>query len=374
MNRPATSPLARSLGLLSLAATVAGLALVAPACAKQDSPKAPPTAVPPADEGAPAGEVAAAPTEPTGTDEAPAEPTAAAPGADGPAEGCKAYGDRLCVELGDGSETCNAARTITDLLPAAACAAGMAEIDFTVAKIKQLRQVCTTLVERLCADLGEATETCAMVRRETPSFPPERCSELLQNFDAVIADLRRMEARNQPLDADKIAKLNAGPVASFGPEDAKVTIVEFSDFECPYCTQAAAAVDQVKAKYADRVRIVFRHFPLNFHPNAHLASQAALAAGKQGKFWEFHDLLFKNQRAMERSDLEQHATTLGLDLAAFKADLDSGAFKAQVDADMKLGEEVAVDGTPTMFINGKRVGNPTDFAAISAMIEAELGQ
>jgi len=366
--------LASHKGLFTGLAVVGALALTA-ACGSKttETPAtAPPTEVPPAaaDAATPAEGEAAKADATEAKVEAVAAPTQ---GADELAPACKSFADRLCTEAGDPSETCTSVRMVAGLLPVAACDAAMKEIDFSVGKLKGLRQACDDLVAKLCKDLGETTETCAMVKRETPKFPTERCVQFLGQYDQVLGDLQRMEAKNKPLDAEKIAKIAGADAASFGPADAKVTIVEFSDFQCPYCSQAANAVTQLKEKYSDKVRFVFRHFPLSFHQDAHLASEAAMAAHKQGKFFEFHDLMFKNQRALKREDLEKYAGEVGLDLAAFKADLDNGAFKEAVDADMKLGETVAVDGTPTMFLNGKRIPNPTDFGAISAMIETELG-
>jgi|GEM_PF-304978 len=369
----------RAAGLLTSLAVIGGIAL-APACSKRASETPPTTAEPAtvkpaeadADEAtakAPEGEAnptdpAADPT-PTPTD-APTD----APTADGP---CGEYSQRLCKEAGEATETCNAVKTVVnDLLPAAACEAGLKDIQYTVTKLADMRKGCDDLVAKLCKDLGEDTETCAMVKRETPKFPPERCTQFLKQYDQVLADLQRMEAKNKPLDADKIAKLTADGAASFGPKDAKVTVIEFSDFQCPYCSRAANVVEQVKEKYSDKVHFVFRHFPLSFHKDAHLASQAAMAANAQGKFFEMHDKMFENQRALSREDLEKYATELGLDMEKFKAALDNGTYKEVVDADIALGTEVAVDGTPTLFINGKRASNPTDFAAVSAMIEEEM--
>jgi len=109
------------------------------------------------------------------------------------------------------------------------------------------------------------------------------------------------------------------------------------------------------------------------HGDARLAAQAALAAHQQGKFWEYHDLLFKNQRSLERASLEEYAKQANLDVAQLKKGLDDPALKAAVDADVKLGEEVNVSGTPTVFINGKRVANPTEFEPVAKLIDAALG-
>ncbi len=285
---------------------------------------------------------------------------------------CEDYATRMCKEAGEESATCASIKTTTELMPPTACAAALTDIGSAIKKLGEKNKKCNELVTKLCTDLGQATESCKMVSTQTKAFPPERCEMMLSKYPEVLADLQRQEARNQPLDAEKIAKISKGDVPAFGPSDAKVTIVEFSDFECPFCSRAAEAAHAIKEKYSDKVRFVFRQFPLPFHPNAHVAAEASLAAHEQGKFWEFHDKLFANQKALDRASLEKYAKEIGLDMAKFKQALDQKTYAAQVDAELKLGEEVAVDGTPTMFLNGARVANPTDVAAISAQIDQTL--
>jgi len=292
-------------------------------------------------------------------------------GAEGKSE-CEQYAAQLCEKLGEQSQTCASAKEVTELMPAAACKAGMADMAYTVAAVEKGRAKCTELMEKLCKDLGEDTESCQMVRAQTPSFPPERCNVMMEQYDEVVADLRRREDANKPLDEARQAKLLEGATATFGPTDSKVHIVEFSDFQCPYCSRSAAAVGEIKEKYGDKVHFVFRQFPLSFHSQAHLAAQAALAANQQGKFWPYHDKLFANQQALGRENLEAYAKELKLDMPKFNKALDDGAFKSAVDTDLKLGSEVSVSGTPTMFLNGKRISNPTDAAVISKAIEEAL--
>ncbi len=300
-------------------------------------------------------------------------PPAAAPAKASP-KACEDYAARICKESGgDESPGCAQIKGATELMPPEACAAGLANVDFTIKKLGEKRAKCDELTKKLCGDLGKETETCKMVETHTKTFPPDRCEMMLSRYDEVLADLKKQEAKNQPLAADKQALIATGADApAFGPADAKVTIVEFSDFQCPFCSRAATASEEVKKKYGDKVRFVFRQFPLSFHQDAHLAAQASLAANAQGKFWEFHDKLFQNQRALTRTDLETYAKDLGLNVVTFKKALDDKTFAAEVDAEMKMGEAVGVDGTPTMFLNGKRVSNPTDFAAISGETDAAL--
>ncbi|MFZ5440395.1 MAG: thioredoxin domain-containing protein [Myxococcota bacterium] len=157
-----------------------------------------------------------------------------------------------------------------------------------------------------------------------------------------------------------------------GPEGAKITIVEFSDFECPFCGRAEESVSQVMEKYAGKVRLVFRHFPLDFHPNAPKAAEASMCANDQGKFWEMHKVLFANRSALSVDDLKKHAATIGLDAAKFAECLDGGKMKAVVEKDKKDGAEVGVNGTPAFFINGKLLSGAQPFSEFEKVIDAEL--
>jgi protein-disulfide isomerase len=288
------------------------------------------------------------------------------------ATSCKDYSARICKEAGDASPTCEQVKSVTELMPPEACAAALGKVDIAVKKIADKRKQCDTLATKLCGDLGDKTQSCEMVQRETKNMPPERCDMMMQHYAEVLADLKRQEEKNKPLSGDKLAKIAGADAPAFGPADAKVTIVEFSDFQCPFCSRAANVAHQVKEKYSDKVRFVFRQFPLSFHQNAHPAAEAALAANAEGKFWPYHDKLFANQQSLDRPSLEKFAQETGLNMAAFKKALDEKTYSAKVDADFQLGQEVAVDGTPTMFLNGARVANPTDFEAISKQIEEAL--
>jgi protein-disulfide isomerase len=290
----------------------------------------------------------------------------------GSATACESYQKKVCDEAGEASPTCTTIKSALELMSPAVCDKALANVDFTIKKLGEKKKKCEELVTKLCADLGDGTDTCKMVKEKTKEFPPERCDMMMEHYAEVLTDLKRQEERLKPLAPEKFAKLLEGSAPSFGPKDAKVTIVEFSDFECPFCSRAADAAHKIKEKYGDKVRFVFRQFPLSFHPNAHVAAEASLAAAAEGKFWEFHDKAFANQRALGREQLEGYAKEVGMNVNKFKAALDSKQYAATVDAEQKLGEEMAVDGTPTMFLNGARVGNPTDFDAISKDIEKAL--
>ena len=285
---------------------------------------------------------------------------------------CADYSKKVCDAAGAESGTCTSVKTATELMPKAACGAALADFAFTEKKLGEAKKSCDELTTKLCAELGDKSETCEMVRTQTKTFPPERCTMMMEHFAEVVADLKKREAKNQPLPPEKIAAMAKPDAPAFGPEGAKVTLVEFSDFQCPFCSRAANVVTQVKKKYGDKVRFVFRQFPLSFHQNAQVAAEAALAAHAQGKFWELHDKMFADQAKLDRPALESTAKEVGLDLAAFKKALDAKTFAEAVAADTKLGEEVGVDGTPTVFINGKRVADPTNFDTLSKQIDELL--
>jgi protein-disulfide isomerase len=153
-----------------------------------------------------------------------------------------------------------------------------------------------------------------------------------------------------------------------------VTIVEFSDFQCPFCSKFTDMLNELlkDPTYANDVRVVFKQYPLPMHKDAAMGSQAALAAGEQGKFWEMHDLLFKNQKAMTRADVEKYAQELGLDMEKFKAALDNKTYEAQVNEDMALGRKFGVRGTPSFFINGKwQRGAPRTIDGLKKLVDEE---
>jgi protein-disulfide isomerase len=290
----------------------------------------------------------------------------------GPKASCDAYAKTLCGMAGEKTATCGSIKTVLGLLPAVACDAGMKDTGYTKTQLAGMKKACDELVTKLCKDLGPKSKTCAMVRNRTKSFPPDRCTQMMGKYPQVIAQLKKMEAKNKPLSPALAAAMGKTNAASFGPKNAKVLIVEFSDFQCPYCSRAAKAANQIKAKYGKQVRFVFRQFPLGFHKDAHLAAQASLAADAQGKFWAYHDILFENMKALKRDNLDAYAKKLGLNMAKFKKALDEGTFKKAVDADIAIGKSVNVSGTPSMFINGARVANATDFGSLSKEIEAAL--
>jgi protein-disulfide isomerase len=156
-----------------------------------------------------------------------------------------------------------------------------------------------------------------------------------------------------------------------GPAGAPVQIVEFSDFQCPYCAKVGPTLDRLFERYGDRIQLAFRDFPLSFHDRALAAAEAAQCAHAQGKFWEFHDKLFQNQQALGDEDLERFARELGLDLAAFTACTTSARYRSDVQADMVDGQRFGVQGTPSLFVNGRFLSGPS-YEQLTQIIDEEL--
>jgi protein-disulfide isomerase len=157
-----------------------------------------------------------------------------------------------------------------------------------------------------------------------------------------------------------------------GAPMAPITIVEFSDFECAYCGRAHPILRRALREFEGKVRLAFMNFPLSMHERAVPAAAAAIAAGNQGKFWEMHDLLFENQVALEAQDLERYAAQLGLDVERFRTDSASEETRARIERDRQQGIEVGVEGTPTMFVNGRHFSEPPE--ALLAYLREELDQ
>jgi hypothetical protein len=156
-----------------------------------------------------------------------------------------------------------------------------------------------------------------------------------------------------------------------GPVDAPLTLVEYGDFECPFCGRATGTVEELRAHFGDRLRYVFRHVPLvDVHPHARLAAEAAEAAGAQGRFWELHDRLFADQDRLTAADLLEHAAAAGLDVPRFARDLGSSRFARRVEEDVESAEASGVAGTPTFFVNGRRHTGPFDTDSLAAALLA----
>lgn len=191
------------------------------------------------------------------------------------------------------------------------------------------------------------------------------------SMQVYLAQLRAQYDVRNLLEPARIEVEAIGP--SKGPEGAPITLVEFSDFECPFCVRVLPTLDQVQEAYGDQVRIVFRQFPLNaIHPNAQLSAEASLCADAQGMFWEMHDAIFEARGKAGADELKTMAANFGLDPEVFSGCLDSREFQDQVAADMKAGRQAGVTGTPALFINGRFLSGAQPFSVVSRVIDDEL--
>jgi len=193
-----------------------------------------------------------------------------------------------------------------------------------------------------------------------------------QALAAVAAsDIGKGPADHNKLLEDPVnISLTEAPVR--GPAAARITLVEFSDFQCPFCIAATPQLESVLKAYPAQVKLAFKEFPLDTHAQAPLAAAAAVAANKQGKFWPMYDGLFAQKGNLSRKVVLGLAASAGLDMKRFQQDLDSAEVKRAVERDMSEGEHIGVDSTPTLFMNGQRYNGPITLAALKPVLDQEL--
>ena len=204
-------------------------------------------------------------------------------------------------------------------------------------------------------------------------------AKILERLDAqdkvlkdILQKLQAQPAGRPAIDPNKVYAINLGSSPIRGPKDAPVTMVEFSDYQCPYCAQATGLVDQLLAAFPSQLRFVYKHMPLvQIHPLAMNASKAAVAAGNQGKFWEMHDALFAISKNLSPEEVKKAAEKLGLDTKKLETDMSSSETDRSVQDDLAVARATEVTSTPSFFINGRRVTTRT-FDAMKAMVEDEL--
>jgi protein-disulfide isomerase len=216
--------------------------------------------------------------------------------------------------------------------------------------------------DRTCA--VSRTQATAVAREIKAGKTPAAAVAILANA-SYMAKLQE-ELANQPVDL----KLAGAPVR--GPASARVTIVEFSDFQCPYCRTGATALTEISKEFPNDVRIVFKQFPLEFHSQAAIAAEASLAAQAQGKFWEMHDRIFANPQSLTETNLIAWAKEFGMDTARFTSDLNSHKYQSRVQTEEREGLDAGVQGTPTVFLNGRQHHGNVTLEELKPAIEAAL--
>ncbi len=218
---------------------------------------------------------------------------------------------------------------------------------------------------------GQQLPPYEAVRGEIQGFLKEQAAQqAVQAYHEKLREEAKVENMLPPLLLPRQTVAAVGQ--SKGPQSAPVTIVEFSDFECPYCGRAEPTIRRVLEEYKGKVRLVYRDFPLDGHASAQKASEAALCASDQGKYWEMHELLFANQEALAVPQLKTYAGQLGLDQGKFDGCLDSGAKAKEVADSKQAGAEAGVSATPAFFINGRPISGAQPYDIFKKLIELEL--
>lgn len=189
---------------------------------------------------------------------------------------------------------------------------------------------------------------------------------------AVVKNEIYKEALQPPPVLESPIRISTAGDPVRGPLTAKVTIIEFSDFQCPYCTKAVAEAKEIEREFPRDVKLIFKQFPLDTHADAEFGAEASLAAQEQGKFWEMHDLLYAGFPNLSRNTVLGYAKELHLDMNRFVRDLDSHKFRARVQMEEQEGESAGVGGTPTFFIDGKKYNGLFDVASIVPIVKKEL--
>jgi protein-disulfide isomerase len=188
---------------------------------------------------------------------------------------------------------------------------------------------------------------------------------------AASSSPTRSARPNRP-DADREYDVEVAGAPTKGSDDAIVTIVEWSDFQCPFCNRVAPTLAQIEKEYGDQVRIAFKHMPLSIHAQAPQAHAASEAAHRQGKFWEMHDRIFANQRDLSAETLAGYAREIGLDMDQFARDIEAEDVKKRIDSDMQQASKLGVTGTPSFFINGRYLSGAQPFPNFKRLIDEAI--
>ncbi|HPC82137.1 MAG TPA: thioredoxin domain-containing protein [Thermoanaerobaculaceae bacterium] len=225
-----------------------------------------------------------------------------------------------------------------------------------------------------------------LLKRYRAQLPPDEAAaraQVVQYLQEQRTRVREQEWRRELLGRAGFRLLIEPPRAKVpispddparGPAEAPIALVEFSDFQCPFCSRVQTSIQRLQQMYGDKLRVVFKQFPLAMHQHARFAAEAALCAGQQGKFWQMHDWLFANQQKIAPESIRSAAPELALDAAAFGACLDQKTFAARVDDDVRLGESIGVTGTPAFLVNGRFLEGAQPFESFQEVIDDELAR
>ncbi len=258
------------------------------------------------------------------------------------------------------------------------CKPSQSEIDAMQSRMAALEEQQLALQSQL--EAVRADQTSIARESDTAAIERRRVRGVADDLSGRVALLEEATAKPEPTarpgrpDPTLRYRATVDDAHTKGPADALVTIVMFEDFQCPFCSRAANTMKEVESRYGRDVRLVFKHNPLPMHPQAKSAAIAAEAAGRQGKFWEMHDLLFKNQRALSDAQYLKFAKKLGLRRKRFKRDLADPTLAAKVDKQQKQANALGARGTPAFFINGRFLSGAQPLESFAKTIDAELDE
>ncbi len=314
-----------------------------------------------------------------GPEDTPAEPRPAAATVDGQTIALADVDERIRRDLFEEAFGKDASRLYTarretvgelideQLLAAKAAATGQTSEAWLEDAVRALPPISDAEITQLFEENRERLPASATIEAYEDQL---RAYLGLGRIQQVLAGLREEAAISISLPRQRTRVAATGP--SLGPEGAPITIVEFSDFQCPFCARVVPTVKALHERYPDEVRIVYRHLPLEFHAQAKPAAIASVCADAQGSFWAYHDRLFENPKALERDDLIAHANEVGLDAGAFTTCLDDPASAEVVEVDARAAAEVGATGTPTFFVNGVKLTGAQPVERFAALIDDEL--
>jgi protein-disulfide isomerase len=275
--------------------------------------------------------------------------------------GLKAVSAIIVMALGFEGSTCHGQASGTGSTGEAAKDTNATPADVTLAGIdtsaltpREKKEWSSYVSELLapCSDVPVPIAQCVQEKRSCSRCVPAARFVLKGVRDGMSREQIEKSYHNR-FDADRIKNVAIDGSPSKGPESAPITIIEFADFECPFCAMEAPILEKAWHERKTQIRFVYKFFPLAGHPHGEIAARAGIAAISQGKFWEMHDKMFANRDHLEQSDLDSYAKELGLDVARFHADMQAPATTERIARDKKLADTLEVKGTPTIYINGR---------------------
>ena len=276
---------------------------------------------------------------------------------------------------------CAAALAIPAVLMAAVDTSKFKEVDFSGLSDAQIRtaikimqaEPCNCGCQMTVADCRDRDSSCrrSLIFARTVIDSLREGKSEAETVKTLRAKASTFVEAKLPDDRGVVYDIKVGSSPIRGPKDAPVTIFEFSDFQCPYCANLQSTLEQVLKAFPKDVRLVYKQYPLNIHQYARQAAAASLAAHEQGKFWQIHDKMFQNFTAINEENIKRWAREAGLNMAEFEKGMQSGKYEPVIQKDMTDGAAAKVIGTPTLFVNGRRVEERT-FEAFKKMILDEL--